>query len=105
MPLILQLSFPHHQCEFGGSDCIKSPSVEDKTAHKYSNRLAERVGTIYNYLKNSCNLPNLPPAPTKAPPTRSKTLRIGKLGKKENISTTSKLIEQHDVKIKKIIFP
>lgn len=63
-------------CEFGGNDCVKTPSVEDKTVHKYGARLIERVGTVYNNLKKSCQLPELPPAPTKAPPTRIRQLRI-----------------------------
>ena len=90
-------------CEFGGDDCIKSPSLDDRTAHKYSSRLIERVGAIYDYLKEPCQLNDLPPAPTKPPPTRKKVLRIGK-EVPTNVSIT-KLIEQHEVKIKKIIFP
>lgn len=63
-------------CEFGGDDCIKSPSVVDRTAHRYSKRLLDRVGTVYNYLKETCNLPDIPHAPTKPPPTRKKQLKI-----------------------------
>ncbi|XP_038110846.1 uncharacterized protein LOC6046701 isoform X1 [Culex quinquefasciatus] len=68
----------HHYrvCEFGGDDCIKSPSVVDRTAHRYSKRLLDQVGTVYNYLKDSCNLPDIPHAPTKPPPTRKKELKI-----------------------------
>ncbi|KXJ75186.1 hypothetical protein RP20_CCG012143 [Aedes albopictus] len=68
----------HHYrvCEFGGDDCIKSPSVVDRTAHRYSKRLLDRVGTVYNYLKDTCNLPDIPRAPTKPPPTRKKQLKI-----------------------------
>lgn len=68
----------HHYrvCEFGGDDCIKSPSVVDRTAHRYSKRLLNQVGTVYNYLKDTCNLPELPQAPTKPPPTRRKQLKI-----------------------------
>ncbi|EAA14595.4 AGAP010096-PA, partial [Anopheles gambiae str. PEST] len=64
----------HHYrvCEFGGDDCIKTPSVVDRTAHRYSNRLLDRVGTVYNYLKDVCSLPDVPRAPTKPPPTRKK---------------------------------
>lgn len=68
----------HHYrvCEFGGDDCIKSPSVVDRTAHRYSKRLLDRVGTVYSYLKETCNLPDIPHAPTKPPPTRKKQLKI-----------------------------
>ncbi|XP_058820002.1 uncharacterized protein LOC131682502 isoform X2 [Topomyia yanbarensis] len=68
----------HHYrvCEFGGDDCIKSPSVVDRTAHRYSKRLLDRVGTVYNYLKDTCDLPEIPLAPTKPPPTRRKQLKV-----------------------------
>ncbi|XP_055372133.1 hybrid signal transduction histidine kinase E [Condylostylus longicornis] len=68
----------HHYrvCEFGGDDCVKVPSILDRTAIKYTNRLIERVEKVYNYLKRPCNLDNLPPAPTKPPPTRRKVLQI-----------------------------
>uniref|UniRef100_A0A182Q3Q4 Glycosyltransferase family 92 protein n=1 Tax=Anopheles farauti TaxID=69004 RepID=A0A182Q3Q4_9DIPT len=68
----------HHYrvCEFGGDDCIKTPSVVDRTAHRYSKRLLDRVGTVYNYLKDTCSLPDIPRAPTKPPPTRRKELKI-----------------------------
>ncbi|XP_055546069.1 uncharacterized protein LOC129730620 isoform X2 [Wyeomyia smithii] len=68
----------HHYrvCEFGGDDCIKSPSVVDRTAHRYSKRLVDRVGTVYNYLKDTCDLPEIPRAPTKPPPTRKKLLKV-----------------------------
>lgn len=99
----------HHYrvCEFGGDDCIKSPSVEDKMAHKYGSRLVERVSAIYDYLREPCKLSDIPPVPTRPPTVRKKVLRIGKLGKNSsgNNITISKLMEQHDVKIKKIVFP
>ncbi|XP_055637945.1 uncharacterized protein LOC129776374 isoform X2 [Toxorhynchites rutilus septentrionalis] len=68
----------HHYrvCEFGGDDCIKSPSVVDRTAHRYSKRLLDRVGTVYSYLKDTCNLPDIPQTPTQPPPTRKKQLKI-----------------------------
>ncbi|KFB42425.1 AGAP010096-PA-like protein [Anopheles sinensis] len=68
----------HHYrvCEFGGDDCIKTPSLVDRTAHRYSKRLLDRVGTVYSYLKDTCNLPDIPKAPTKPPPTRKKELKI-----------------------------
>lgn len=56
-------------CEFGGDDCIKAPSVVDRTAHKYSDRLVRRVEEIYNQLKIPCNLSDLPKIPTAPPPT------------------------------------
>lgn len=31
---------------------------------------------MYNKLKDTCNLLKLPPAPTRAPPTRKKVLKI-----------------------------
>lgn len=55
-------------CEFGGDDCIKAPSVLDRTAHKYSDRLVRRVDEIYNQLKIPCNLADLPKIPTPPPP-------------------------------------
>ncbi|XP_053960251.1 uncharacterized protein LOC128864555 isoform X1 [Anastrepha ludens] len=47
-------------CEFGGNDCIKAPSVVDRTATKYVNRLVERVELVYKHLKKRCDLPALP---------------------------------------------
>lgn len=63
----------HHYrvCEYGGSDCIKVPSVVDRTAHKYSDRLVRRVEEIYNQLKIPCNLADLPKIQTPPPPTQS----------------------------------
>ncbi|CAD7086486.1 unnamed protein product [Hermetia illucens] len=68
----------HHYrvCEFGGDDCIKAPSLVDRTALKYQRRLLDRVETVYNYLKRPCNLPDIPPPPTRPPPTRKKTLHV-----------------------------
>lgn len=72
-------------CEFGGDDCIKAPSVVDRTAHKYSDRLVRRVEEIYNQLKVPCNLAELPKIPTPPPPTtpkkaqKSKTHLIGEI--------------------------
>lgn len=59
-------------CEFGGDDCIKAPSVVDRTAHKYSDRLVQRVEEIYNQLKVPCNLADLPSIPSPPPPTTPK---------------------------------
>lgn len=55
----------HHYrvCEFGGEDCVKAPSVQDRTAHKYSADLIARVRALYTNLKTKCNLPKLPAAP------------------------------------------
>ncbi|XP_036321528.1 uncharacterized protein LOC118735714 isoform X2 [Rhagoletis pomonella] len=47
-------------CEFGGNDCIKAPSVVDRTATKYVNRLVERVELVYKHLRQRCDLPALP---------------------------------------------
>lgn len=55
-------------CEFGGDDCIKAPSVIDRTAHKYADSLIQRVQEIYNQLKIPCNLADLPKVPTKPSP-------------------------------------
>lgn len=63
-------------CEFGGDDCVKTPSLVDRTAQKYTQPLVDRVEYMYNKLKDSCKLLNLPPAPTRAPPTRKKVLKI-----------------------------
>lgn len=104
--LIWCFELDYRVCEFGGDDCVKTPSVEDRTAHKYSSRLVERVGAVYDYLKEPCDLPDLPPVPTKPPSKRTKVLRVGKLGSTSgNNITSSKLSEQQDVKIKKIVFP
>lgn len=45
-------------------------------AQKYMQILVERVDYMYNKLKDPCKLLSLPPAPTRAPPTRKKTLKI-----------------------------
>lgn len=92
----------HHYrvCEFGGDDCIKSPSVLDRTAQKYSRNLVNRVGAIYDYLKEPCKLPDLPLAPTKPPPTRKRMLRI----KNKNNTNSETKSNQNEIKIKKIIF-
>lgn len=68
-------------CEFGGDDCVKTPSTVDRTAHKYSRRLTDRVELMYNKLKTPCKLLNLPPVPTKAPTTRKKILKVKDLQK------------------------
>lgn len=85
-------------CEFGGDDCIKTPSVEDRTAHKYSSRLIERVGAIYEHLRVPCKLSDLPPAPTRPPPVKKKTLRIGKMGETKNSTKTSSSVAKEKPK-------
>lgn len=59
-------------CEFGGDDCVKTPSLVDRMAHKYSDRLVNRVETVYNQLKVPCNLLDLPPTPTRPQVERKK---------------------------------
>lgn len=63
----------HHYrvCEFGGEDCIKAASMQDRTTHKYSNELVARVRALYMNLKTKCNLPKLPGAPKRATPLKS----------------------------------
>lgn len=50
-------------CEFGGNDCIKAPSIVDRTTTKYVNRLVQRVDAVYRHLRQRCDLPSLPPLP------------------------------------------
>lgn len=106
-PFVCSPQSDYRVCEFGGDDCIKTPSVDDKTAHKYGSRLMERVGAAYEHLKDVCQLPDMQPVPTKPPTPRKKVLRIGKLNSSGgNNLTISKLSDSHhDVKIKKIVFP
>ncbi|SPP85765.1 Hypothetical predicted protein [Drosophila guanche] len=54
-------------CEFGGNDCIKAPSVVDRTTSKYVNRLVQRVDTVYRHLRQRCDLPALPTLPNSEP--------------------------------------
>ncbi|XP_066154609.1 glycosyltransferase family 92 protein F13G3.3-like isoform X2 [Euwallacea fornicatus] len=51
-------AFMHHYrvCEFGGDDCVKQPSVVDKTAYRYQNDLLEAVRTQYDRNLNACDL-------------------------------------------------
>ncbi|XP_037033844.1 uncharacterized protein LOC119072674 [Bradysia coprophila] len=62
----------HHYrvCEYGGDDCVNHPSTVDRTAHKYSHRLTDRVEMMYSKLKTPCKLLDVPPVPTKAPEER-----------------------------------
>ncbi|XP_017835219.2 uncharacterized protein LOC108594527 [Drosophila busckii] len=50
-------------CEFGGNDCIKAPSIVDRTTTKYVNRLVQRVDAVYRHLRQRCDLPALPRLP------------------------------------------
>lgn len=71
--LFLMNALPFVQvCEFGGDDCVKAPSIVDRMAQKYSERLIRRVEDVYNQLKVPCNLPDLPSLPTRPPPTKKK---------------------------------
>ncbi|KAL9925607.1 uncharacterized protein ACN2A1_014144 [Glossina fuscipes fuscipes] len=87
-------------CEFGGNDCIKAPSVLDRTATKYVNRLVERVFSAYKHLKGKCKLPDLPPLPkVSQPPPEMKPI-IRKLSDKSrtiNVEHTPKSsLAKHD---------
>ena len=76
------VAFLHHYrvCEFGGEDCIKAASVQDRTAHKYSGELVARVRALYTNWRTACNLPKLPAPPKKKPqsassPTKDKAVK------------------------------
>lgn len=62
----------HHYrvCEFGGDDCIKTPSIVDKTAYKYKDQLASNVDQTWMKLENVCRLPQLEPIPQRLPAKR-----------------------------------
>ncbi|XP_049853300.1 uncharacterized protein LOC126334765 isoform X2 [Schistocerca gregaria] len=49
----------HHYrvCEFGGDDCVKTPSVVDRTVHRYRQRLEARVLARWRQLRDRCHLP------------------------------------------------
>ncbi|EDW57756.1 uncharacterized protein [Drosophila virilis] len=53
-------------CEFGGNDCIKAPSILDRTTTKYVNRLVQRVDAVYRHLRQRCDLPALPTLPRRS---------------------------------------
>lgn len=53
-------------CEFGGNDCIKAPSILDRTTTKYVNRLVQRVDAVYRHLRQRCDLPALPTLPKRS---------------------------------------
>ncbi|KAK6642822.1 hypothetical protein RUM43_004324 [Polyplax serrata] len=52
----------HHYriCEFGGNDCIKTANIRDRIAFRYRDRLLYNVKEMWNLLKESCKLPNVP---------------------------------------------
>lgn len=69
--LILQLNFKifhfsvpphmgtlHHYrvCEFGGDQCTKSPSIIDKSAHIFGQKLAIRVAEVLQSVASKCQL-------------------------------------------------
>ncbi|CAG9773807.1 unnamed protein product [Ceutorhynchus assimilis] len=56
----------HHYriCEFGGNDCIKTASVVDRTAYRYSESLSQSVREQYDRLKTKCGLSDPSEAPT-----------------------------------------
>lgn len=57
---------------------MKAPSVVDRTAHKYSDRLVQRVQEIYNQLKIPCNLADLPKIPVRPSSTGAPKQRTPK---------------------------
>ncbi|XP_063975703.1 uncharacterized protein LOC135161763 [Diachasmimorpha longicaudata] len=59
----------HHYrvCEFGGDDCIKTPSVIDRTTYKYREKLSEVVDKTWGEIGENCNLPELEPVPVLSP--------------------------------------
>lgn len=68
----------HHYrvCEFGGDDCVKTPSVVDKTAYKYKNQLTNDVNESWLELGKICRLPQLEPIPRQLPQGRRHPLFI-----------------------------
>ncbi|XP_040571227.1 beta-1,4-galactosyltransferase galt-1 [Lepeophtheirus salmonis] len=51
-----ELGFLHHYrvCEFGGDDCINTPSVVDKTVYKYKDLLIKNVEKVFESLHSKC---------------------------------------------------
>lgn len=76
MPLDAAILHHYRVCEFGGDDCIKTPSVVDRTAYKYKDRLAENADRAWTDLSTECTLPELDPVPIMTP--RIKTSPLGK---------------------------
>lgn len=48
----------HHYrvCEFGGDQCTKSPSIIDKSAHTFGQKLAIRVAEMLQLVAPKCQL-------------------------------------------------
>ncbi|XP_065356787.1 uncharacterized protein LOC135951130 [Calliphora vicina] len=92
-------------CEFGGNDCIKAPSMVDRTATKYVNRLVERVYSVYRHLKDKCDLPPLPPIPKPAPPPKLEMKPIiRKVTNDKSVNKNDELIKRTaDKKIDKLV--
>ncbi|XP_034941588.1 uncharacterized protein [Chelonus insularis] len=59
----------HHYrvCEFGGDDCVKTPSIIDRTAYKYRDKLADAVDKVWMELEENCVLPELEAVPALSP--------------------------------------
>lgn len=76
MPLDAAILHHYRVCEFGGDDCIKTPSVIDRTAYKYRDRLADNADRTWTEINNECTLPELDPVPIMTP--RIKTSPLGK---------------------------
>lgn len=70
------LSTQFQVCEFGGDDCIKTPSLVDRTAHKHGAALVDRVQLQYAQLKHKCGLLDVPPAPTAPPAAKRKQQQL-----------------------------
>ncbi|KMY90077.1 uncharacterized protein LOC6732193 isoform X1 [Drosophila simulans] len=85
-------------CEFGGNDCIKAPSIVDRTTTKYVNRLVQRVDAVYRHLRQRCDLPALPPLLKTKENPQEKPLEMTKEKAKEN--TNDKTKEKHQEKPK-----
>ena len=52
------VGFLHHYriCEFGGDDCVHSPSKLDRTVHKYQQPLVKNVRNVIHKLSAECKL-------------------------------------------------
>ncbi|XP_037711068.1 uncharacterized protein LOC119548057 [Drosophila subpulchrella] len=77
-------------CEFGGNDCIKAPSIVDRTTTKYVNRLVQRVDAVYRHLRQRCDLPALPPLPK----TKEKPKEMAKEKPKYEAKEKPKLLQK-----------
>ncbi|XP_039497843.1 uncharacterized protein LOC120455558 [Drosophila santomea] len=77
-------------CEFGGNDCIKAPSIVDRTTTKYVNRLVQRVDAVYRHLRQRCDLPALPPLPKTKENSQEKPIEVTKERPKESTNEKTK---------------